>query len=77
MDQTRFSRIQPQDLVICLQGKKLKKIFFNNPDISAHIEKPSNTSLFMDENLLKYNITLAFYGRKLKRDGFITTYTVN
>ena len=31
----------------------------------------------MDENLLKYNITLAFYGRKLKRDGLITTYTVN
>ena len=28
----------------------------------------------MDENLLKYNITLAFYGRKLKRDGLITTY---
>ena len=32
-----------------LVGKKMKngRFFFNNPDISTHIEKPANTGLWL------------------------------
>ena len=51
--------------------KKLKS--FNSESIGL-----PNVKLYFNENLTKYNNTLAFYSRKLKRAGLInSTYTLN